>query len=117
MASNEPSLQTTQTIEDSLTSIRTDIPQLSGVVDAFQDLLINRAVAKTSLPEPGFSHKEVDPLRFSQGIPVLPNRKIIVERDAVRTISGLLIPSMKRGFPKLDVSLSKLESFLNNNAS
>ncbi len=112
MVSNETLHQTTQTIQDSLSRIKSDIPQLSGVIDAFQDLLINRAVARSKLPIPDFSDEKVDAMGFSQGKPVLHERKIHVDKDAVKGVSELLLPSMRKGFPKLDPSLSKLELFL-----
>ncbi len=117
MVSNETPHQTTQTIEESLNRIKNDIPQLSGIVDAFRDLLINGAIAQSELPIPQFVDEKVDRLRFSQGIPMLHERKIHVDRDAIMGVSELLIPSMKKGFPKLDVSLSKLESFLKENGA
>ena len=75
MVSNETPHQTTQTIEESLNRIKNDIPQLSGIVDAFRDLLINGAIAQSELPIPQFVDEKVDRLRFSQGIPMLHERK------------------------------------------
>jgi FdhE protein len=117
MVSTETPHQATQTIKDSLSRIKKDIPQLSGVVDAFQDLLINRVAAKSELPMVEFSDEKVDRLIFSQGMPMLHDRKIHVDKQAIKGVSRLLIPSMKKGFPKLNVSLSKLELFLEENGS
>lgn len=115
MVSNETLHPAALTIEDTLTKIKNDIPQLSGVVDAFQNLLLTTETAKSHLLSPNFSHEDFDQLRFSQGIPLLRDRKIHVDKDALRTVSALLIPSIRKGFPKLEISLSATERAIEEN--
>lgn len=114
MVSDETHNKTVKSIRDSLELIKKDIPQLRGVVEAFEELLVAKSVAKSEISTPGFSNIEIDLARFSQGVPVLDDRKIEVDRDSLRKVALLLIPAIKKGFPKIDVALNRLESFVAN---
>jgi len=113
MVSDETSKKITGSIRDSLEKTKKDIPQLAGVVDAFEDLLVKRTIAKFALPTPNFSNVTIDFARFSQGVPVLDDGKIDIEKDSFKKVALLLLPAMRKGFPKLDAPLSRFESFIN----
>ena len=114
MVSDETQNKTTKTIKDSLEWIKIGIPQLTGVVEAFEELLVAKSIAKSQISTPGFSSVEIDLVRFSQGVPVLDDRKIEVNRDSLRKVALLIIPAIKKGFPKMADDLSRLESFVIN---
>jgi FdhE protein len=114
MVSDETQNKTTKTIRDSLEWIKIGIPQLTVVVEAFEELLVAKSVAKSQISTPGFLSVEIDLVRFSQGVPVLDDRKIEVNRDSLRKVALLIIPAIKKGFPKMADDLSRLESFVIN---
>jgi len=104
--------ETHQQIKDSLERIKNDIQQLSGVVDAFEDLLIKQSIAKTEISTTVFSDFKIDLVRFTQGVPVLDNRNIEIDKESFKKVAQLLIPAMKKGFPKMGNSLDRFESFI-----
>lgn len=115
MVSDETSEKITGSIRDSLQKTKKDIPQLSGIVDAFEDLLVKRAIAKFTLPTPNFSNVIIDLGRFSHGVPVVDEGNIDIEKESFKKVALLLLPAIRKGFPKLDVPLSRFESFINEN--
>ncbi|MGC8604482.1 MAG: formate dehydrogenase accessory protein FdhE [Desulfomonilaceae bacterium] len=114
MVSNEAHQKAAQNISDSLERIKRSIPELTGVVDAFADLLIAKSTVKLQIAMPGFSNIEIDPLRFSQGAPVLNDRRIEVEKESVQKVAMSLMPAIKRGFPKMASGVESLVASMNN---
>jgi FdhE protein len=111
MVSNETDQQERE-IRDSILRIKEDIPQIAGVVDAFEELFVKRSLAKSKLPAPSLELANFDTARFSQGAPILDDRKIELDRDSLLQVANLIIPALEKGFSKLLDPLERLKSLL-----
>ncbi|MGC8658460.1 MAG: formate dehydrogenase accessory protein FdhE [Desulfomonilaceae bacterium] len=114
MVSNETQQQIAREIKDSLDKFKEGIPQLTAVLDAFQRLLVARSIARMEIPAPDLSAVEIDPVRLSSGSPILNDRKIDVDRNSVKKVGRLILPAIRKGFPKLDKPLERLINFMDN---
>ena len=111
MVSNETDQQERE-IRDSILRIKKDIPQIAGVVDAFEELFVKRSLAKSKLPVPSLDLDNFDTARFGQGAPILDDRKIEIDRDSLLQVANLIIPALEKGFPKLLDPLERLKSLI-----
>ena len=116
MVSNETDQQEKE-IRDSILRIKNDIPQIAGVVNAFEELLVKRYLAKSKLPVPSLNLENFDTARFYQGAPILDERKIEIDRDSLLQVADLIIPALEKGFPKLLQPLERLKSFMQGDQS
>ncbi len=116
MVSNETDQQEKE-IRDSILRIKNDIPQIAGVVDAFEELLVKRYLAKSKLPVPSLDLENFDTARFYQGAPILDERKIEIDRDSLLQVADLIIPALEKGFPKLLHPLERLKSLMRGDQS
>ena len=116
MVSNETDQQEKE-IRDSILRIKNDIPQIAGVVNAFEELLVKRYLAKSKLPIPSLNLENFDTARFYQGAPILDERKIEIDRDSLLQVADLIIPALEKGFPKLLQPLERLKSFMQGDQS
>jgi FdhE protein len=99
-------------IRDSILRIKKDIPQIAGVVEAFEELFVKRFLAKSKLTIPTLDLDNFDTTRFGQGAPILDDRKIEIERDSLLQVANLIIPALEKGFPKLLDPLERLKTLI-----
>ena len=116
MVSNETDQQEKE-IRDSISRIKNDIPQITGVVGAFEELLVKRYLAKSKLPVPSLDLENFDTARFYQGAPILDERKIEIDRNSLLQVADLIIPALEKGFPKLLHPLERLKSLMRGDQS
>lgn len=114
MVSSETHQQVAREIKDSLDRFKEGIPQLTELLEAFEELLVARSIARLEIPTPDLSTVEIDSMRFSQGSPILNDRKIDVDTGSVKKVALLIIPAMQKGFPKLHNALERFTNFIDN---
>ncbi len=90
-----------QRIRNAFDRMRRDLPQLTIVFDAFEDLFAEQAAFKTELPRKDLSDVSINPALFSQGRPILDREALAVSRESLRMAASRLIPAMRKGFPKM----------------
>jgi FdhE protein len=101
-------------VEQALERLQREIPALKNVVNAFAELLVERARLRTELtafedptPEPP------DASRFERGVPLTTPEAIIrFTRAQWLHAAERLIPPMEAGFPKLRADLGTVRSAL-----
>lgn len=77
------------------------IPQLSEVYDAFRELMARQAAVKADLAEWRSVELEVDPIKYSQGLPLLDSTAFSVGWDLLRKAAGEILPAIEKGFPSI----------------
>jgi FdhE protein len=94
--------------------MREDLPQLAAIYDAFNDLLAAQAGLKAELPVISNADLTVDPLEFSQGVPILTGQAFALSPENLRKASALLLPALEQGFPKIKEQLSVIKKAIEN---
>jgi FdhE protein len=104
----EPHQAGTQRMQEAIDLLRSRTPQLANVLDAFQDLFIAREAAKVDLATLPVPELVLDPLRFSQGVPVLEKEDFAMSPEQFKACAARIIPAMEKGFPGIQ---SELQAF------
>lgn len=94
--------------------MREDLPQLATVFDAFKELLAAQAAFKVDLPEIHRNDLSIDPVQYSQGVPILAKEVFSLSQDDLRRAADRLLPAMEKGFPKIKEQLSVIEKAIKN---
>lgn len=111
MTTERPPSQAATRIENALNRIREDMPAAVTIVEAFKDILIERARFKDELPlDESFAATQIEPERFRQGVPVAERESFAISASQLRSAATRLIPAMKKGFPKIGPELTALEN-------
>jgi FdhE protein len=98
--------QAAERIRKAIIKIREEIPQLSNLLDAFGELIVEQEAFKTELPRAEKGPTEIDEIVFAQGVPILLRDAFSVPLDSLKKSAGRLIPVMMRGFREISEPLS-----------
>lgn len=110
-ASNEAS----ERIRNAMGQIREELPALANVLNAFEDVLAERAAFKAELAaDKDFDPPSIDPDGFRQGSPVAGATTFHVEPEDLAKAADRLIPALKKGFPKIEEPLTSVQEALRN---
>lgn len=100
-------------IENAINKIEKETPSLKSVLDAFREIFISRAILKTRLSDlPDIHLPQPDPVRFSQGVPLLTEGIISSLIDPWGESVKETIPPLEKGFPKIKPELMRLKAAL-----
>jgi FdhE protein len=109
MTTELPPNQAATRIENALNRIREDMPAAANLLDAFNDLLIEKARFKDELPtDETFAATQIEPDRFRQGVPVADKESFAISASQLRSAATRLMPAMRKGFPKIRPELTTL---------
>ena len=108
MTDTSSAAQAAQRIRDAFDRMRNDLPQLTTIFDAFEELFAEQASLKKELPPEDLSAVKINPALFSQGRPILDREALVVSRESLKIAAGRLIPAMKKGFPKMAAQMDAI---------
>jgi len=114
MNSEHPEKQASQNIREAVARLRTQMPQLSNVLSAFEDLLAERAAFRAGLPLVQTDELTVDAAKFSQGVPVLDRESFTVPDALLKKAAHRLIPAMEKGLPGIASQLAVIRKALDD---
>lgn len=98
----------TERIQEAIALLRSRTPQLANVLDAFEGLFIARAAAKADLPTPSMPDLGLDPLRYSQGVPLLGKEDFRMPPELFKKCAARILPAMEESFPGIRSALQTL---------
>ncbi len=112
--SNETSpAKVRESVENAIEKSKEEIASMSNILDAFKDLLMERAAFKEQLSsDTDQAVPEVDPDRFRQGVPILGKENFRVCTDDLRNAADRFVPAMTRGFPAIEEKLVRMHEAL-----
>ncbi len=107
-----------RTIEEALDRIRRDQPSLKPIADAFQVLLVSRAVLKAGMPDcQGRQLPSPDAKKLSEGVPVLTGDELAGLMDPWGERAASTIAPLARAFPGLEAEIRRLKESLDKGES
>ena len=106
MTEGRSAQQAAERVHNAIERMREDLPQLATVFDAFNGLLAAQAALKAELPAINNNDLSIDPIQYSQGVPILAGAAFTLSTDDLRTASERLMPAMEKGFPKIKKQLA-----------
>ncbi|MBI5250996.1 MAG: hypothetical protein HY912_16020 [Desulfomonile tiedjei] len=112
MTVSQPPEQASIRIRRAVDRMRKDLPQLSEIFDAFQDLVAEQAALKIALPPLNVTELAVDPAQFLDGLPLLRKEDFSVDCDYLKKSAEWLLPAMGKGFPSISGQLEAIEKAL-----
>jgi FdhE protein len=93
-------MESADRVRQALGRIKEELPALADVVDAFRDLMVERAALREELARgEGSSLPEIDGDKFLQGVPIAQEETFIFSRDDLDEAARRLIPAMEKGLP------------------
>ncbi len=115
MAEHTTSNEASERIRTAIGQVREELPALSNVLNAFEDVLAERAAFKAELPsEQDFAPPSIDPDGFRQGSPAASGSTFHVGLDDLVRAADRLIPALKKGFSKIEEPLTLIHEALRN---
>ncbi len=112
MTISQPAEQASLGIRRAVDRMRKELPQLSEIFDAFQDLVSEQAAFRIALPELEPSNLSVNPAQFLDGLPLLRKEDFAIDCDYLKKSSEWLIPTMAKGFPSISGQLEAVKKAL-----
>lgn len=110
MSENVGTEKAAQEINEAIDRMTADMPHMASLLDAFRELFSERASIKAELPEPAPIDITLDPLKFSQGVPMLKDSAFVAPGDSIRWVANRLIPVVKRSFPAIAAQLGVISA-------
>jgi len=104
--------QASKNIREAVAGLLTEVPQLSNILKAFEDLLAERAAFRDALPRIETADLVVDPVKYSQGVPVLIRESFAVPEGLFQNAVQRLIPAMEKGLPGIAIQLDVIKTAL-----
>lgn len=92
------------------------IPELENIYEAFRPILAEQAAIKAGLSPVDFSDFEIDPERYTSGVPLLEKDAFKVSPDAFRSAAERLIPAMAASFPMMEDRLQTLNKAIRDSS-
>jgi FdhE protein len=114
MTAERSAQQASERIQKAIERMRDDLPQLANVFDAFKGLLAAQAALKAELPAINMDDLRIDPVQYSQGVPILGADSFTLSRDDLKKASESLMPAMEEGFPKIKDQLTAIKESIEN---
>ncbi|MGO9566432.1 MAG: formate dehydrogenase accessory protein FdhE [Desulfomonilaceae bacterium] len=105
MTEQRSAQQASERVQKAIERMREDLPQLAAVFDAFKGLLAAQSALKTELPPINRNDLSIDPIQYSQGVPLLAGDAFTLSTDDLRRASECLMAAMEKGFPKIKKQL------------
>lgn len=105
----QPAAEASKRIETAIDAIGEEIPQLLEILKAFKGLLAEQASIRAELPQMDAPALTVDPVQYSQGVPLLHSEDFAVSGKLFEMAAERLLPVMAKGFPKIEDDLIKLQ--------
>lgn len=112
MIQSQPAEQASLRIKRAIDRMRKELPQLSEIFDAFQDLVAEQAALRIALPAMELSDLAVDPAQFLEGLPLLKKEDFAVDCNYLRKSAEWLVPALEKGFPSITEQLTILTKAL-----
>jgi FdhE protein len=109
MTAEQSPQQASERIRKAIDRMREDLPQLATIFDAFKELLAAQEALKSELPTMSRAELSIDPVQYSQGVPILAKEAFALSPEELRKASELLLPAMEKGFPKIGDQLSAIK--------
>lgn len=106
--------QASARVQKAIERMREDLPQLATIFDAFKDLLAAQEALKADLPVLHKHDLSIDPVQYSQGVPILAKEVFSLSQDNLRKAADRLLPAMEKGFPKIKDQLNAIEKAIKN---
>jgi FdhE protein len=88
-------------VEKAVRRMSEEIPQLANIFQAFSRLMAEQAGIKAELSASDLSYLEIDPERYTQGVPLLTKEKFVVPLNEFRQAADRLLPLMEKSFPNI----------------
>ncbi|AFM25000.1 formate dehydrogenase accessory protein FdhE [Desulfomonile tiedjei] len=104
-------------IRRAIDRMRKELPQLSEIFDAFEDLSAEQEAFRTILPNNNEKEYVIDPGQFRDGLPLLRKEDFTVDFSYLRQAADRMIPAMIKGFPSIQQQLELLDKALRRNDS
>lgn len=95
-------------IDKAIAQMGERVPQLSTIYDAFRELMARQAAVKAYLADRRDVQIEMDPAKYSQGLPLLDSAAFSVGWDLLRKAAGEILPAMEKGFPRVRDQIAAL---------
>lgn len=115
MAEHTASNEASEMIRKAVRRMTEELPALANILNAFEEILAERAAFKAELPpEEDFVPPAIDPDRFRQGSPVADGTTFHVHPSDLIKAADRLIPALKKGFPKIEETLSTIHEAIRN---
>jgi FdhE protein len=99
MTLSSPDTKPDETIRQAFQRMREELPELGNIFDAFEELLVQKALLKAELPELDLPNITFDDSLYTQGRPLMERSAFVVPEDLLRKTAERLIPAMEKGFP------------------
>jgi FdhE protein len=99
-------------IRHAVDRMRKELPQLSEIFDAFEDVSAEQEAFKAMLPNENEKEYVIDPGQFRDGLPLLRKEDFTVDFNYLRQAADRIIPAMMKGFPSIKPQLELLEKAL-----
>jgi hypothetical protein len=96
MTEKRSAQQASARVQKAIERMREDLPQLATVFDAFKGLLAAQAALKAELPAINSNDLSIDPIQYSQGVPILAGEAFTLSTDDLRKASKRLMPAMEK---------------------
>ena len=114
MTHSDDSCASCKAITESLNRLRKDIPNLKVIADSFENLFLQIAALKESIPLIQPHDSEIDVASFVQGVPILKNLEVDAPRDLFLDSANSIIPAMQKCFPGIGDALEKFLDYVRN---
>ncbi len=111
---HEPLSPIGQSLKEQLESIKNELPHLASIIDGCKHLVIAQAELRETLPPVDLSDTPLDPMAFSQGVPLLNKIDFRIQRDIFEQAADCIIDAFKKGFPLIEYQLEKIRTALHS---
>jgi FdhE protein len=101
--------QASERVKEAFERLRSQVPQLANVLDAFEALFIARTAFKAELPSEEPDDFSIDPVQFSQGVPIFGREDFALSPEWAKKSAEHLIPAMEKGFPGIREQLRAIQ--------
>ncbi len=98
--------QASARVQKAIERMREDLPQLATIFDAFKDLLAAQEALKADLPVLHKHDLSIDPVQYSQGVPILAKEVFSLSQDNLRISSRSSPACHGEGIPKIKDQLN-----------
>lgn len=109
--------QASERIREAFRRFREQAPQAANLFDAFEALFIERASLKAELPLEESDDFAIDPVQFSQGVPIFGRDDFKLSPNWLRKSAERLIPAMEKGFPGIRDQLKVIREAIRDSES
>jgi len=117
MPEHTPRSLITQRIEKAIGKTEEDLPALTGLLEAFKDLLVETAVLKAEMVDDDtLALPAVDKDAFRQGVPLADAEMFLFSPEQLKDAAKRIGPAILKGFPKIELAVTAILKALDTGA-